>query len=77
MIMLVQIFVPVGGIYIVLAFRILKHWRVIFLYSCLLPLLFSLIFTYLFLQETPQLLIKCYPEEKIRQSLRFIAGMNG
>lgn len=66
-----------GGIFIVLAFYILKQWKIIFVCFCLLPTALCLAFSCYFLQETPQFLIKCYEAKQIRESLQFIARLNG
>lgn len=63
----------VGGCCIVGIFYVFKSWRIIFVLFYFLPLLICLIFTYFFLKETPQFLIKLYEVEEVRKSLRFIA----
>lgn len=55
-----------AGIVVVGAFYWLKHWRAVFLWFCLVPVLACLVFCYFFVQETPQFLIKRYEVSQIR-----------
>lgn len=71
-----QAFFPMGGIFLILVFYLLKRWKIIFILFLLAPMAICLIFAYLFVQETPQFLIKRYTPEEIRSSLRFMAKIN-
>lgn len=76
-VVLFQMFTPIAGIVVVGAFYWLKHWRAVFFWCCLIPVLVCLLFSYFFVQETPQFLVKGYEVSQIRQSLHFIAWVNG
>ncbi len=71
-----QAFFPIGGIFLILVFYLLKRWKIIFVLFLLTPMAICLIFAYFFVQETPQFLIKRYTPEEIRSSLRFMAQIN-
>ena len=57
---LMQGFFCLSGIVVVVAFFILKSWRGIFIVICLIPVFACLVFSFFFVQETPQFLIKRY-----------------
>jgi hypothetical protein len=58
--LILQAQMVVGGLFIVVAFYLLKDWKVIFFAFQFVPLLGCLVFAYFYLQETPQFLIKEY-----------------
>lgn len=74
---LIQGFFCLAGIVVVVTFYIMKAWRGIFIVICLIPLSACLVFSYYFVQETPQFLIKRCTIKEIRSSFRFIAKING
>ena len=74
---MVNSFFCIAGISAVISFYALKNWRPIFISLLLVPMVLALVFTFFFVQETPQFLIKRYKVADIRKSLRFIAKING
>lgn len=77
MVMLFQLSFPLGGMFVVGAFYWFQDWRVVFFWFCLVPFIAIFIFSYFFVQETPQFLVKNYELDEIRLSLRFISRING
>jgi len=73
---LIQGFFCLSGIVVVAAFYLIQSWRSIFLVMCLIPMAACLVFSFFFVQETPQFLIKRYSVRDIRKSLKFIAKVN-
>jgi hypothetical protein len=56
--MILQASVGLGGLFTVLSFYLIKDWKIIFFTFQFVPFVGCLLFTYFFLQETPQFLVK-------------------
>ena len=63
---LVQAWVPVGAILHILGFMLFQEWRIVFVILCLIPVSIALIFTCLFLIDTPLFLVKLMEVGEIR-----------
>lgn len=66
-----------GAIIISSAYGWLRHWRYVTLYFIFLPYLLVLICMAIFLQDTPRYLLRKCSVAEIKQSLNFIARVNG
>lgn len=69
----IQAFICFGGLVSIGLFYTIKNWYPIYLYFGLIPMTLLLIFTFVYLKETPQFMIKLYEINKIRSDLEFIA----
>lgn len=72
----IQAWLPIGGMLIALAFYLVKEWKTIFIYLCLIPYIICFIAAYALVVETPQFLVKRFEVLEIRENLKFIAWMN-
>ena len=67
---------PLGGMLIVLAFYLMKEWKIILFLFGFIPYVICFIATYALVVETPQFLVKRFEVLEIRENLKFIAWMN-
>ena len=73
----VQSLYSLGALLLIYLYYALKDWKVIFFFGSLIPQIIFLLFSYFYIQETPQFMVKIFTTEKIRSSLQFIARQNG